>query len=262
MVVLAVAGLRYLDDYLTLRHQRESRLVLSSASGRAAGPARSLPASAARAASRDRWLARCAREDLGALRARRRARRSAGQESAAGRPRAPLDARRRGREDVKDELALLAGRVKEEGDNLRSLERFLSRAGKLLASLPSRWPVRGPAQLRIWPAPVAVGANAEFHSGIDIGAADRHRGQGARPGHGGVRGAPPGVRHHPHHRPRQRHQVALRPPVAAQRRRRPEDRARAGARLDRQHRPLSGPHLHYEIQVKGQPVNPTSYLWE
>jgi len=24
----------------------------------------------------------------------------------------------------------------------------------------------------------------------------------------------------------------------------------------------SGPHVHYEIQVKGQAVNPTSYLWE
>jgi murein DD-endopeptidase MepM/ murein hydrolase activator NlpD len=24
----------------------------------------------------------------------------------------------------------------------------------------------------------------------------------------------------------------------------------------------SGPHLHYEIQVKGQPVNPRSYLWD
>ena len=24
----------------------------------------------------------------------------------------------------------------------------------------------------------------------------------------------------------------------------------------------SGPHLHYEIQVKGQPVNPHSYTWE
>jgi murein DD-endopeptidase len=24
----------------------------------------------------------------------------------------------------------------------------------------------------------------------------------------------------------------------------------------------SGPHLHYEIQVNGQSVNPTSYLWE
>ena len=24
----------------------------------------------------------------------------------------------------------------------------------------------------------------------------------------------------------------------------------------------SGPHLHYEIQVKGQPVNPHSYAWE
>ena len=24
----------------------------------------------------------------------------------------------------------------------------------------------------------------------------------------------------------------------------------------------TGPHLHYEIQVKGQPVNPHAYLWE
>jgi len=24
----------------------------------------------------------------------------------------------------------------------------------------------------------------------------------------------------------------------------------------------SGPHLHYEIQVRGQPVNPNTYLWE
>ena len=24
----------------------------------------------------------------------------------------------------------------------------------------------------------------------------------------------------------------------------------------------TGPHLHYEIQVKGQSANPTSYLWE
>jgi murein DD-endopeptidase MepM/ murein hydrolase activator NlpD len=24
----------------------------------------------------------------------------------------------------------------------------------------------------------------------------------------------------------------------------------------------SGPHLHYEIQVKGSPVNPRSYLWD
>jgi murein DD-endopeptidase len=24
----------------------------------------------------------------------------------------------------------------------------------------------------------------------------------------------------------------------------------------------SGPHLHYEILVKGQPVNPRAYLWD
>jgi hypothetical protein len=48
------------------------------------------------------------------------------------------------RASVKEDLARLAGEVKEEGDNLRALEQFLARAGKLLASLPSRWPIQGP----------------------------------------------------------------------------------------------------------------------
>src|SRR5919201_4458205 len=46
--------------------------------------------------------------------------------------------------DVTDDLARLASAVRQEGDDLRSLERFVSRANKILASLPSRWPLRGP----------------------------------------------------------------------------------------------------------------------
>ncbi len=44
---------------------------------------------------------------------------------------------------IGDELEQLAGIVKKEGDNLRALERFLGRATRALAALPSRWPVRG-----------------------------------------------------------------------------------------------------------------------
>jgi hypothetical protein len=40
-------------------------------------------------------------------------------------------------------LNRLAETVLQEGESLRALERLISRAGKALASLPSRWPVRG-----------------------------------------------------------------------------------------------------------------------
>src|SRR5687767_1404602 len=42
-----------------------------------------------------------------------------------------------------DELNRLGESVKEQTDSLRALERLMTRAGKALAALPSRWPVRG-----------------------------------------------------------------------------------------------------------------------
>ncbi len=47
------------------------------------------------------------------------------------------------REASSDDLGRLAEAVLEEGESLRAVERLISRAGKALASLPSRWPVRG-----------------------------------------------------------------------------------------------------------------------
>ena len=44
---------------------------------------------------------------------------------------------------VADEIERLAAMVTEEGQSLRSLERFLGKASRVLASLPTRWPVRG-----------------------------------------------------------------------------------------------------------------------
>jgi hypothetical protein len=43
----------------------------------------------------------------------------------------------------KEDMDRLLGIVKEEGESIRTLERFLGRASRVLASLPSRWPVRG-----------------------------------------------------------------------------------------------------------------------
>jgi hypothetical protein len=43
-----------------------------------------------------------------------------------------------------EEITRLLGVVEEEGDRLRSLERFVDENSHVLASLPSSWPVRGP----------------------------------------------------------------------------------------------------------------------
>jgi hypothetical protein len=43
-----------------------------------------------------------------------------------------------------EEITRLLGVVEEEGDRLRSLEQFVGENGRMLASLPSSWPVRGP----------------------------------------------------------------------------------------------------------------------
>ena len=43
-----------------------------------------------------------------------------------------------------DDITRLLGVVAEEGDRLRSLEHFMGENGRVLASLPSSWPVRGP----------------------------------------------------------------------------------------------------------------------
>jgi hypothetical protein len=43
-----------------------------------------------------------------------------------------------------EDITRLLGVVAEEGDRLRSLERFMGENGHVLASLPSSWPVRGP----------------------------------------------------------------------------------------------------------------------
>ena len=71
---------------------------------------------------------------------------------------------------VKEEVDRLLGIVREEGESIRTLERFLGRASRVLASLPSRWPVRGPVNSDFGQRRSPWAPNSEFHSGIDIGA--------------------------------------------------------------------------------------------
>ena len=166
------------------------------------------------------------------------------------------------RASVKEDLARLVGEVKDEGDNLRALEQFLGRAGKLLASLPSRWPVRGPLNSEFGRRASPWAESSEFHSGIDIGAPIGTEVKAPAPGTVVFAGrqAEFGVTliidHGNDTKSLYGHlsrlSVAMDQPVQR------GDTIALTGNTGRS----SGPHLHYEIQVKGQPVNPHSYIWE
>ena len=59
--------------------------------------------------------------------------------------------------------------MREQTDSLKALERMITKAGRALAALPSRWPVRGAVNSEFGnrPSPWTSG-NTEFHAGLDI----------------------------------------------------------------------------------------------
>ena len=163
---------------------------------------------------------------------------------------------------IGDELDRLTGIVKDEGDNLRALERFLGRATRVLAALPSRWPVRGPVNSGYGGRTSPWSAKSEFHSGLDIGAPIGTPVKAPAPGTVVFAGTHPEygqtliIDHGNDTKSLYGHLSKL-SVVVDQKIQRGEPIAMTG-NTGRS----SGPHLHYEIQVKGQSVNPTSYLWE
>lgn len=166
------------------------------------------------------------------------------------------------RSAVKEDLARLSGAVKEEGENLRSLEAFLGRAGKLLASLPSRWPVRGTLNSEFGRRTSPWAASAEFHSGIDIGAPIGTEVKSPAPGTIVFAGrhAEYGIAVIIDHGndTKSLYGHLSKTTVTLDQKVQRGDLIALTGNTGRS----SGPHLHYEIQVKGQAVNPNTYLWD
>ena len=163
---------------------------------------------------------------------------------------------------IGEELDDLTSVVKEEGDNLRALERFLGRATRVLAALPSRWPVRGSINSGFGGRTSPWSARSDFHSGLDIGAPIGTPVKAPAPGtvvFAGVHaeyGQTLIVEHG--HETKSLYGHLSRLNVAVNQKVQRGDIVALTGNTGRS----SGPHLHYEIQVKGQSVNPTSYLWE
>jgi murein DD-endopeptidase MepM/ murein hydrolase activator NlpD len=161
-----------------------------------------------------------------------------------------------------DELNRLTETIMQEGENLRALDRLMTRAGKALAALPSRWPVRGSVNSEYGTRKSPWTTEPEFHAGIDIGA---NRGTAVQaPASGTVvfAGSAPEygttviVDHGQEIKSLYGHlsQVSVK---AGQK----VDRGTLLAHTGNTGR-SSGPHLHYEILVKGRTVNPRAYLWD
>jgi murein DD-endopeptidase MepM/ murein hydrolase activator NlpD len=167
-----------------------------------------------------------------------------------------------GSDAIGNELERLTGIVTEEGDNLRALERFLGRATRVLAALPSRWPVRGQINSAYGGRTSPWSAKSEFHSGLDIGARVGTPVKSPAPGtvvFAGVNaeyGQTLIIDHGNETKSLYGHLSKL--SVTVNQKVQRGDLIAMTGNTGRS----SGPHLHYEIQVKGQSVNPTTYLWE
>lgn len=167
-----------------------------------------------------------------------------------------------GRTAPADEIDRLAEVVHEEGESLRALERLISRAGKALASLPSRWPVHGAVNSEFGGRQSPWTKSGEFHSGIDIAA---KRGTPVRAPAGGTvafagahaeYGLTVMIDHHDDLRSIYGHLSKV--TVTAGQTIARGDQLGLTGNSGRS----SGPHLHYEILVKNKPVNPRAFLWD
>ncbi len=163
---------------------------------------------------------------------------------------------------LSQELDLLSATVNEEGQSLRALERFISKAGRVLAALPSRWPVRGAVNSEFGRRLSPWTGAPEFHGGLDISAERGTPVKAPAPGtvvfagsqaeYGNAVILDHGNDIKSLYGHLQKVQVVL-----GQRVERGQVIAFSGNTGK-----SSGPHLHYEILVKGQAVNPRGYLWD
>jgi murein DD-endopeptidase MepM/ murein hydrolase activator NlpD len=152
--------------------------------------------------------------------------------------------------------------VKIQGEDLRALEHLMTRAGKFLASLPSRWPVRGAVNSEFGSRASPFSAETEFHAGMDIAVPAGTPVHAPAPGtvllarEQGEYGLCVVIDHGQDVRTRYGHLSQIK--VSA------GDTVERGQIIGRSGSTgkSTGPHLHYELLVKDRRVNPRAYFWD
>ncbi len=164
--------------------------------------------------------------------------------------------------ELSQQLEQLASTVSERGQSLRALERLVTRARGVLLALPSRWPVRGSINSPFGQRLSPWTGTPEFHRGLDI-KADRNTpvlapaaGTVIFAGMHGEYGNTLILDHGQDLRSLYGHLQEIK---AAQ-----GQRVKRGQliALTGNTGKSSGPHLHYEVMVRGQAVDPRNFLWE
>ena len=167
-----------------------------------------------------------------------------------------------GKLSPRDELERLAESVAEQGESLKALDRLVFRAGKALAALPSRWPIRGAVNSEFGMRQSPWSSGTEFHSGIDIRA--QHGTPIRAPAGGIVTIAGPyqeyGITVILDHGQDIKSVYGHLSKTNVK----PDERVERGTVVGWSGNTgrSTGAHLHYEILVKGQSVNPRAYLWD
>lgn len=161
-----------------------------------------------------------------------------------------------------DDLDELLGTLREQGDHLRALDALIARARRAIVAMPSRWPVKGAANSEFGARVSPWTGKGERHGGIDIGVPPGTLVQAPAPGvvvSAGYQadfGLTVTIDHGHDLRTVYAHLSRIGVVVGQS-----VERGAVIGRTGNTGR-SSGPHLHYEIQVAGQAVNPRLYIWD
>jgi murein DD-endopeptidase MepM/ murein hydrolase activator NlpD len=159
-------------------------------------------------------------------------------------------------------LAALVSNVHESSQSLRALSHFMERTRSALESLPLRWPVHGVLNSRFGMRPSPWTGEPEFHRGLDISAGRGtpvHAPASGRvffAGNGGEYGTTVILDHGHGLRSLYGHLQEIHVKQGQS-----IERGQIIALTGNTGR-TSGPHLHYEIQVHGQAVDPRQFIAE
>jgi len=161
-----------------------------------------------------------------------------------------------------EQLKGLLASLQEEGKQLRALAGFTADAGRVMSALPSRWPLTGAVNSGFGRRPSPWSGEPEFHGGIDIAAETGTPVTAPAPGTVVFAGSTPGygytviLDHGQEITSRFAHLHRIK--VAQGQR---VDRGQTIAHSGSSGR-STGPHLHYEVLVRGRAIDPRRVIWD
>ncbi len=163
---------------------------------------------------------------------------------------------------VEDQVAELSGSLVEERQRLHALASFIASRAAVLRAMPVRWPVRGSVNSEFGRRLSPWTGESEFHGGIDIAASSGTPVKAPAAGRVVFAGQSPGygltviVEHVRDVKTLFGHLKDVSVSVG--------QHVEAGQLIARSGESgrTTGPHLHYEVTVRGQPVDPRGYLWD